>query len=232
MTGASSDIARSLAEVRARIAESCRQAARDPEDVRLVAVTKTVPPEQVRLALAAGQTVFGENRVQEALAKMPEVGPGAEWHLVGHLQRNKARQVVGQFELIHSVDGAALAKELDRRAANAGIRQAVLIQVNISEETTKSGVSEAELPEFVEAVAAFEHLDLRGLMTVPPPAKVPTDSAPWFARLRELRDTAATRLGRPLPELSMGMTDDFEVAIEEGATLVRVGRAIFGERPT
>ncbi len=224
-------VARALEEIRYRLAAACARARRDPAQVRLVAVTKTVEPARIREALDAGQTVFGENRVQEALAKMAAVGEGARWHLVGHLQRNKAKHAVGAFELVHSVDDADLAREIDRRAAASGRVQPVLVQANLSLETTKSGAPEDALPALLDAVRALPHLDLRGLMTIPPPAEDPEASRRWFARLRELRDAAAARLGLPLPELSMGMTDDFEVAVEEGATLVRVGRAVFGERP-
>ena len=224
-------LSRRLREVQDRIAAACARGGRDPSTVRLVAVSKTIPAGTVREAAAAGQTIFGENRVQEALAKMPEVGAPVRWHLVGHLQRNKARQAVGAFELIHSVDDAELAAELDRRAAAAGIVQAVLVQANLAEEATKSGVDGAGLIPLLEAVASRPSLDLRGLMTVPPPVSDPEESRPWFARLRELRELGSSRIGRPLPELSMGMSDDFEVAVEEGATLVRVGRAIFGDRP-
>jgi len=219
-----------LAAVRERIERACARSGRDPATVRLVAVSKTVPALRVREMLDAGQTLFGENRVQEALAKIPEVGPGAVWHLIGALQRNKARHAVGVFELIHGVDGLKLAAELDRRAAAAGLRQSILVQLNLAGEATKSGVGERELWPLLDGIAALEHLALRGLMTIPPPVDDAEDSRAPFARLRELRDRAARRIGRPLPELSMGMTDDFEVAVEEGATLVRVGRALFGER--
>ena len=150
--------------------------------------------------------------------------------MIGHLQKNKARHVVGAFELIHGVDSVALARELDRRAAARGVTQQILIQLNISVEETKFGVPESDLGSLLDAVAGMPALALQGLMTIPPPAVDPEDSRRWFARLRERRDESASRLGRPLPELSMGMTGDFEVAIEEGATLIRVGRAIFGER--
>lgn len=219
-----------LRAVRERIEQACLRADRDSESVQLVAVSKTFPAERVRELLRYEQRLFGENRVQEALAKIPEVGSGAVWHLIGPLQRNKARHAVGAFELIHGVDSLKLAAELDRRAAAAGVRQQILIQLNLADEGTKSGVGEAELWPLLDGVAEMRHLDLRGLMTIPPPVKREEESRPWFVRLRELRDRAAQRLGRALPELSMGMTDDFEVAVEEGATLVRVGRAIFGER--
>ena len=206
------------------------RAGRDAESVRLVAVSKTVPADVVRRAVSLGQNLFGENRIQEALPKMEEAGPEARWHFVGHLQTNKARQAVGRFELIHGVHDPGLVDELDRRAAAKGIVQGVLAQANLAGESTKHGAGEEGLDRLVEAAARAPHLDLRGLMIIPPPVDDPESSRRWFARLRGLRDRFADRLGRPLPELSMGMTDDFEVAIEEGATLVRVGRAIFGER--
>lgn len=226
MTG----IAERLQRVRDRISAACDRAGRDPGSVRLIAVSKTVPIAGVAEALAAGQTHFGENRVQEALAKMAEAGPGATWHLVGHLQKNKARHAVGAFALIHGLDDRELAFELDRRAAARSTRQPVLVQANLSGEATKRGSDEDGLLPLLTAVANLPHLELRGLMIVPPPVDDPELSRPWFRRLKQLRDRAASLLGRPLPELSMGMTDDFEVAIEEGATMVRVGRAIFGER--
>jgi pyridoxal phosphate enzyme (YggS family) len=223
-------LGRRLQEVRYRVAAACARSRRDPAGVTIVAVSKTVPLEGVRDALAAGQTLFGENRVQEALPKIEAMGPTARWHLVGHLQKNKARFAAGAFELIHSVDGAELAKEIDARAAAKGLVQPVLIQANLAGETTKHGTGEGALPSLIDEVAALPHLSVRGLMTVPPPVADPEASRPWFRRLRELRDRASARSGRELPELSMGMTDDFEVAVEEGATLVRIGRAIFGER--
>jgi pyridoxal phosphate enzyme (YggS family) len=224
------DVPNRLQEVRGRIADACVKAGRDPGSVRLVAVSKTMPAAVVAEAMSAGQSVFGENRVQEALQKMEATGPGAAWHLVGHLQRNKARLAAGVFELIHGIDDPQLASELDRRAASRQATQPVLVQANLAGESTKSGAGEERLMPLLEVVAGLRHLDLRGLMIIPPPVVDAELSRPWFRRLRELRDRAASRLARPLPELSMGMTDDFEVAIEEGATLVRIGRAIFGER--
>ncbi len=224
-------IERRLQDVWGRIAAACARAGREAGSVRLVAVSKAAPVAAVRQAMAAGQTLFGENRVQEALPKMLEAGPAATWHLVGHLQTNKAKHAVGAFELIHGVDDRELAVELDRRAAVRAVAQPVLVQANLADEQTKHGSGEDGLIPLLEAVAALAHLDLRGLMIIPPPVDDPEHSRHWFRRLRALRDRAALRLGRPLPELSMGMTDDFEVAIEEGATLVRVGRAVFGERP-
>lgn len=226
-----SSIATALEEVRGRIETACSRSGRAAGEVGLVAVTKTVEVENIRRLVECGHHLLGENRVQEALEKIPLLGPPARWHLVGHLQRNKARHAVGLFDLLHGVDSQKLAAEIDRRAAQAGIRQAVLLQVNLSGEQTKSGVAERDLPALLDAIAALRNLELRGLMTIPPPVEDPEDSRGWFRGLRELRDRCASRLGLPLPDLSMGMTDDFEVAVEEGATLVRIGRAIFGERP-
>jgi pyridoxal phosphate enzyme (YggS family) len=224
------DPATALDHVRRRIAAACERSGRAPESVALVAISKTVPAERVREMLDCGHDLFGENRVQEALAKIPEVGAGARWHLVGHLQRNKARHSVGVFELIHSVDGLDLARELDRRAAAAGVTQAVLVQVNLSREATKHGIERDRIDPLIDGILELGHLDARGLMTIPPWPEDPEESRPWYVAVRELRDRIAERTGRALPELSMGMTDDFEVAVEEGATLVRVGRALFGER--
>jgi pyridoxal phosphate enzyme (YggS family) len=216
--------------VRTRVAAACDRAGRDPNDIRLVAVSKTFPAARVRELIDCGHALFGENRVQEALAKISEVGSGATWHLVGHLQRNKVSQIVGAFELIHGVDSAALARVIDRKSAVAGLRQAILVQLNLSGESSKFGTTEAELGAILDEIGALPAVELRGLMTIPPPAASPEDSRRWFRRLRELRDREQQRMSRALPDLSMGMTDDFEVAIEEGATLIRVGRAIFGDR--
>jgi pyridoxal phosphate enzyme (YggS family) len=219
-----------LAGVEERIQAACQRAGRDRQGVRLVAVSKGVPAERVREALDCGQRLFGENRVQEGLAKQPLVGAGAVWHLVGHLQRNKARHAVGAFELLHGVDSVEIVEELDRRAAAARCRQSILLQVNLAAERTKHGLQPAELPAMLERLLTLEHLLPAGLMALPPPVERAEQSRPWFASLRRLRDDAALRTGLPLAELSMGMSDDFEVAVEEGATLIRVGRAIFGER--
>jgi pyridoxal phosphate enzyme (YggS family) len=219
-----------LQQVRYRIAAACAAVGREPAAVTLVAVSKTKPPEVVREALSAGQSVFGENRVQEALDKIDALGNGPVWHLIGHLQKNKARHAVGRFALIHSIDSIQLAREVDRRAATLGLVQPVLAQANLAEEESKHGADSGALFPLLETLSGLPHIDLRGLMIIPPMEDDPEAARPWFRRLRELRDTAASRLGRALPELSMGMTGDFEVAIEEGATIVRVGRAIFGDR--
>jgi len=223
-------IAVALAAVRSRIETACARSGRDPGDVKLVAVSKTKPAADVVQAADAGQRVFGENRVQEALAKQPEVDRDVEWHLVGALQRNKARHVVGAFTLLHGIDDSKLLAEIDRRAAAKGLRQPLLLQVRLGDESSKSGVDPAGLSALVDEAAGLAHVELLGLMTIPPPVDQPELARRWFARLRELRDAETARCGIDLPELSMGMTGDFEVAVEEGATLVRVGTAIFGAR--
>jgi hypothetical protein len=227
----SASVAEAYATVRGRIASVCRRAGRDTDEVRLVAISKAFPTSRIRELLACGHDLLGENRVQEVLPKIEALGPGVTWHFVGHLQTNKVRQIVGRFELLHGVDSEHLAREIDRRSQAGGVRQAILIQVHLGGEATKFGVDEEALGPLVEALAGLPHLDVRGLMSVPPPVVEPEDNRRWFARLRALRDECRTQTGLDLPELSMGMTDDFEVAIEEGATLVRIGRAIFGERP-
>jgi pyridoxal phosphate enzyme (YggS family) len=224
-----SEIAENLAAVRERIGAACERAGRPASEVRLVAASKTVEPARLAQAVAAGQTLFGENYVQEARRKV-EALPGATWHLIGHLQSNKAAQAVGLFDLIHSVDSGHLAAALDRRAGVLGKRQGVLIEVNLAGEASKTGVAEAEAAELVQLAASLPHLDLLGLMTMPPFFDEPERARPYFARLRELRERLREVTGLPLPELSMGMSGDYEVAIEEGATLVRVGTAVFGRR--
>lgn len=225
----SGSLASSLSAVRRGIERACGRSGRAASSVELIAVSKSFPAEDVRLALADGQHCFGENRVQEALAKMERVEGAARWHLIGALQTNKARHAVGAFELIHSVDRLSLAVELDRRAAPRDLRQPVLIQVRLGGEASKSGVDERELPALALRVRALKRLELRGLMCIPPPVEQPAEARRWFSQLRELREALVSEVG-PLSELSMGMSHDFEIAIEEGATLVRVGRAIFGER--
>ncbi|HWT01393.1 MAG TPA: YggS family pyridoxal phosphate-dependent enzyme [Pyrinomonadaceae bacterium] len=230
----SDELRERLASVRRRIESSARAAGRDPAEVRLIAVSKTHPPEVVRRAVGAGVTDLGENRVQEADAKIREVGrEAARWHLIGHLQANKARRAVQLFDLIQSLDSSALAQRLDRLCEEAGRDELpVLIQVDLGGEETKSGVSEEGLDELAEAVAACGRLRLEGLMTVPPFFEDAGRVRPFFRRLRELRDGLGERgsFGAARGELSMGMSHDYEVAIEEGATIVRVGTAIFGER--
>lgn len=229
MTAAAGSIAERAAAVRERIARACARAGRDPASVRLIAVSKTFGPEAVAEALAAGIREFGENRVQEALAKIPAVAelaaqrglPAPTWHLVGHLQTNKARAAAGAFAILHGIDSTRLLQALDRAAA-APTR--VLLEVNVAGEPTKFGFAPEDVAGAVALAQTLPHIEVAGLMTVAPRAEDPEAVRPVFRRLAEL----ARQLG--LPELSMGMTEDFEVAIEEGATMVRIGRAIFGER--
>ena len=222
---------RSLDEVRDRIARAAARSGRPAEAVTLVGVTKTVAAEVVAEAVAQGLSDLGENRVQEAQAKIAAVGrERVRWHLVGHLQRNKAGRAVELFDRVHSVDDAGLAEALSRRAVAIGRTLPVLVEVNVSGEASKFGVAPADLEPLLERVAALAGLRLDGLMTVGPPVDDPGDARPGFARLRELRDRAGQRLGLELPELSMGMSGDYEVAVEEGSTMVRVGSAIFGAR--
>ncbi len=220
-----------LADVLGRINRACARSGRDPAEVRLVAVSKTMAAERVQALMAAGQLLFGENRVQEAVLKIEALGPGPQWHFIGHLQKNKVRHVIGKFDLIHSVDSRDLAQALNRRCGSAGLVQPVLLQINQAGETTKHGILPQELPALAEEVERCASLDLRGLMSIPPPAAAPENSRRWFNDLRVLRDRLTPELGRELPELSMGMSDSYAVAVEEGATLVRVGTALFGPRP-
>lgn len=217
-----------------KMSHAAMRAGRRPEDVRLVAVTKTVGTDEIRKAVDIGLRVFGENRIQEAKEKITNLkfeisNSNIEWHLIGHLQRNKAKYAVRLFELIHSLDSEELAADLNREAEKAGKVQRVLIQVKLSTEETKSGISEQDLPLLVKKVTRLENLKLEGLMTIPPFFDDPDPARPFFRRLRELRDELEKK-GFVLPELSMGMSNDYEVAIQEGATLVRIGTAIFGER--
>jgi pyridoxal phosphate enzyme (YggS family) len=223
-----------LSEVLERIALSARRSGRRAEDVTLIAVSKTHPPEILRRAIEAGVTDLGENRVQEAEGKILEIGAErVRWHLIGHLQSNKARRAVQLFDLIHSLDSAELALRLNRlRGEEKQSPLPVTIQVDLAGEEAKTGISEAELPELVERVAACEHLRLTGLMTLPPFFEDAEKARPFFSRLRELRDRfkASGAFVDGAGALSMGMSNDFEVAVEEGATMVRVGTAIFGQR--
>ena len=218
------DIRANLEAVHERVARACERAGRKPEDVLLIAVSKTVEIERIRLAVTAGVRALGENRVQEAKEKVAGLGRPVPWHLIGSLQTNKARDAVELFDWIHSVDREELARELDRRAHQRERRVKILVQVNVGEEPQKGGVHPAELKGLLESLTALSNLEVRGLMCIPPVAETAQASRPWFRRLRELRDAAG------LEHCSMGMSGDFEVAIEEGATMVRVGTAIFGPR--
>lgn len=216
-----------LEEIQIRIDAAAKRAGRDAGDVKLVAVSKTHPAETIREAIAAGQTAFGENKVQEAESKIKEIGrDGAEWHLIGHLQSNKARRAVQLFDVIHSVDSLELSRRLERICIEEGREELpILVQVDLARETTKSGVTEEDLPGLVEFLKGCERLKFTGLMLLPPYFDDAETARPFFKRLREIRDRVISG-----GELSMGMSHDFEVAIEEGATIVRVGTAIFGER--
>ncbi|HYV83535.1 MAG TPA: YggS family pyridoxal phosphate-dependent enzyme [Pyrinomonadaceae bacterium] len=224
-----------LAAIRARIAAAAKSCGRPADEVKLIGISKTHPASVIKRVIEFGAVDIGENRVQEAEEKITEVGRNAAtWHLVGHLQANKARRAVNLFDVIHSLDSLDLASRLDRLCAEEGREEklAVLIQVDLGHEETKSGIDESELTHLVEGLGPLSRLDLIGLMTLPPFFDDPEQSRPYFRRLRELRDELAARgaFASGKGELSMGMTNDFEVAIEEGATMVRVGTAIFGER--
>jgi pyridoxal phosphate enzyme (YggS family) len=230
-------IAHNLAGVRQRISEAARRAGRRPEEVALMAVTKTFPPEIIREAYNAGQRLFGENRVQEFAEKSAKLGdlPGIEFHLIGHLQSNKAAKAAQIFSGIDSLDSPHLAEKLNSAAERAGKRLPVLIEINVGGEAAKTGIvpDSHELESLLAAAPRFEHLEFRGLMSIPPFTEDPGAARPYFRQLRQLRDQIASRklpaIGMDV--LSMGMSHDFEVAIEEGSTCVRIGTAIFGERP-
>jgi pyridoxal phosphate enzyme (YggS family) len=223
-------IAENLEHVRKQIAQAAAKAGRTAGEIELVTITKTHPPEKVREAIEAGQTLFGESRVQDARAKIPELPSNIRWHFVGHLQKNKIRHALPLFELFHSVDSLALAQEMDRIAADEGMRPRILLEVNVAGEGSKFGFAPDKLGEQMEALLALQRLSILGLMTIPPLANKAEASRRYFAQLRELRDRLQTEFHVDLPQLSMGMTQDFAIAVEEGATLVRVGTAIFGER--
>lgn len=215
-----------------RIEAACARAGRDASGVRVVAVAKNQSPERVREAADAGLTTIGENRVQEAMQKQPLCPGMLEWHMVGHLQRNKARQAVALFRMIHSVDSWRLLEALDGACEEAGVRMPVCLEVNVAGEGSKSGLAPGDVPGVIARCGELSRVEVCGLMTVPPYAADPEAVRPFFRRLRELRDRCEQDAGVGLPELSMGMSNDFEVAVEEGATLVRLGRILFGERTT
>ena len=225
-----SSIESRLAAVQQQIAEAAARAGRDAGDITLVAVSKTHPPESVSAALAAGQYIFGESRVQEARAKIPLVPGRARWHFIGHLQRNKIRHALPLFELFHGVDSLDIARDIERIAAEDGALPRVLLEVNVAGEGSKFGFSPACICSQIEDLLALKRLTIEGLMCIPPPQPRAEMSRRFFVVLRELRDKLEGEFRLSLPQLSMGMSGDFPVAIEEGATLVRVGTAIFGER--
>src|SRR5437016_3374812 len=219
-----------LERVRERIMQAAVKAGRSTSDIELVAITKTHPAEKVRKALGTGQTLFGESRVQEARAKIPELPSNLRWHFVGHLQKNKIRHALPLFEMIHSVDSLGLAQDINRIAEEQGMHPRVLLEVNVAGEGSKFGFKAKTLRAEMESLLALPRLSILGLMAIPPLSKEAEASRKYFVQLHKLRDRLQTEFHVDLAQLSMGMTEDFVVAVEEGATLVRVGTAIFGER--
>ena len=224
-----SQIKENLQRVMGRIEKAARRVGRDPKEIKLVAVSKTVDAARIKEAIEAGASILGENYVQEAQKKIEEIGKPVAWHFIGHLQSNKAKYAVHLFDMIHSVDSLLLAQELNKRAEQADLVMKVLIEVNISGEATKFGADEEKVFSIVRGIVKLGHLSLEGLITMPPYFDLPEMSRPYYTKLRELKERMVKE-GIPMKELSMGMSNDFEIAIEEGATYVRVGTAIFGER--
>ncbi len=225
------DICANLQEVRSNITRAAIECDRDPASISLLAVSKTFGPEAVDIASSCGQLLFGENRVQEAAAKIPQTkARGLQWHLIGHLQSNKARRAVQIFDVIQTVDSEKIARLIDRYAGEFGKRIPVFIEVNVGEESQKAGVSPSDLPALVRMVCSLPNLELRGLMAIPPWDEDAEKSRPYFRRLAQLLKEVNRSVEKLLTELSMGMSHDFKVAIQEGSTLVRVGTAIFGKR--
>jgi pyridoxal phosphate enzyme (YggS family) len=224
-------IAENLERVREQITQAAAKAGRAVNEIELVAITKTHPAEKVREAVEAGHTLFGESRVQEARAKIPELPSNLRWHFVGHLQKNKIRHALPLFELFHGVDSLALAQEIDRIAAEEGAHPRVLLEVNVAGEGSKFGFKAETLRAEIGSLLALPRLSIEGLMCIPPLAEEAEASRKFFGQLRELRNSLEKEFDVKFPHLSMGMTQDFSIAVEEGATLVRVGTAIFGERP-
>jgi pyridoxal phosphate enzyme (YggS family) len=223
------EIRENLLRVMERIESAARRVGRDPKEIKLVAVSKTVEPTRIKEAIEAGVSILGENYVQEAKKKIEEIGHPVAWHFIGHLQSNKAKYAVQLFDMIHSLDSIALAEELNHRAEQVDRIFKVMVEINLSGETTKFGIDEGKILNLVKRILQLNHLSLEGLMTMPPYFDSPEMSRPYYIELRGLKEKIA-REGIPMGELSMGMSNDFEIAIEEGATYVRVGTAIFGPR--
>ena len=223
-------LAENLDLIQQRIRAGCERAGRAPDSVTLLAVSKTHPPETIREATGCGQLLFGENKIQEAKAKIPLCPGRCRWHFIGHLQSNKARDAVELFEMIQGVDSLALAREISRRCEQAAKRMPILLEVNVAGEASKFGYKPEQLLTELNELNALPKIEIHGLMAIPPYTTEPEKARPYFRRLRELRERAEAVLGAPLPHLSMGMSGDFEIAIEEGATLVRIGTALFGPR--
>jgi pyridoxal phosphate enzyme (YggS family) len=224
-----SAIKENLLRVMERIEKAAQRVGRDPREIKLVAVSKTVEPARIKEAIEAGVSILGENYVQEAKKKIEEIGHPVSWHFIGHLQSNKAKYAVQLFDMIHSLDSIPLAEELNRRAGQVEKIIESMIEINLSGETTKFGIDEEKIFSLARRILQLDHLSLEGLMTMPPYFDSPEMSRPYYIKLRELKEKMV-REGIPLKELSMGMSNDFEIAIEEGATYVRVGTAIFGPR--
>ena len=226
-----SELQENLTRIRSRIDQACERSGRQPDSVRLMAVSKNQSPELVAQAASAGLTLFGENRIQEAKVKIAQSPSQLEWHFIGHLQSNKSRDAVSLFHVVQGVDSLALAEELQKQAIKQARSLPILLEVNVAGESSKFGWNPDRLLAELLQLNALNRLEVHGLMTIAPYAVDPEQVRPIFRRLRELRDRCTDLLGAPLPVLSMGMSGDLEVAIEEGATLVRVGTALFGERP-
>ncbi len=224
-----SAVRENLLRVTERIEEAARKVGRDPQEIKLVGVSKTVEIDRIKEAIEAGITILGENYVQEAQKKIEEIGRPVLWHFIGHLQSNKAKYAIRLFDMIHSLDSIPLAEELNRRAGQADQMMKVMIEVNLSKEATKFGADEGWVLSLAKRIQKLNHLSLEGLMTMPPYFDSPEMSRPYYIALRELKERMAKE-GIPMKELSMGMSNDFEIAVEEGATYVRVGTAIFGPR--
>jgi len=222
-------IKENLLRVRERIERAAQQAGRDPREIKLVAASKTVEVARIKEAVEAGVSILGENYVQEAQKKIEALGKPVSWHFIGHLQSNKAKYAIRLFDVIHSIDSIPLAEELNRRAEQPDRVVKVMIEVNLSKEATKFGTDEERMLNLARRIQTFKHLSLEGLMTMPPYFDSPEMSRPYYVALRELKERM-TKEGIPMKELSMGMSNDFEIAIEEGATYIRVGTAIFGPR--
>ena len=225
-----SQISDNLINIHSRIQDAAHRVGRQVSDVRLVAVSKTYPPAVIQEAWNAGQHVFGENRVQDALPKIAELPAEAEWHFIGHLQSNKIRKALPAFTLIHGVDNLELAQQINRIAGEMGLTAKILLEINVSGESSKFGFSPTDLRQNLEGLLCLPNIGINGLMTMAPYSEDPETARPVFSKLRILRDELAAKTGQALRELSMGMSGDFEVGIEEGATIVRIGSSIFGHR--
>lgn len=223
-------LAENLEQIEQRIKTACERVGRTRDSVLLLAVSKTHPPETIHEAVNLGLTFFGENKVQEAKAKIPTSPGKARWHFIGHLQSNKCRDAVELFEMIQGVDSLAIAQEINKRAEQAGKTMPILLEINVAGEGSKFGYKPEQMLADLKTINALPRLEIHGLMAIPPYTPVPEQARPYFQKLRELKQQAEALLGAPLPHLSMGMSGDFEVAIEEGATIVRIGTALFGER--